>query len=267
MSDGGWIKIHRDIWKNPWMYKPNVLTVWVYILCHVEYQPTDVIFEGKRMTLQAGQGLFKFYQVAQELGIAVTTLHRIVEMLKNEKQIEKQSSPRNTVITVVNWEKYQTVGKQNEKQAENKRKTNEKQTENLHINNKNLRSKEFKKIYGEYHNVKLTDEELAKLKAEFPDWNERIERLSEYIDSKGDKYKNHLSTIRSWARRDKEKGNGTNQLGGQANRNESNLAAIEEAVRTAEARRKAGTMGTVQTGGHPADQGVRTTYPWQRPKV
>jgi ferredoxin len=126
---------------------------------------------------------------------------------------------------------------------------------------------DWKKIYGEYQNVKLTDEELEKLKAEFPDWNERIERLSEYIDSKGDKYKNHLSTIRSWARRDKEKGNGTNQLGGQTNRNESNLAAIEEAVRTAEARRKAGAMGTVQAGGHPADQGVRTTYPWQRPKV
>jgi chromosome segregation ATPase len=249
------------------MYKPNVLTVWVYILCHVEYQPTDVIFEGKRLTLQAGQGLFKFYQVAQELGIAVTTLHRIVETLKNEKQIEKQSSPRNTVITVVNWEKYQAVGKQNEKQTENKRKTNEKQTENLPINKKNLRNKEIKNVYGTYQNVFLTDEDFQKLKNEFTDWQDRLNRLSEYIASTGKKYKDHLATIRSWARRDKENGHGTNQLGGQANRNESNLAAIEEAVRTAEARRKAGTMGTVQAGGHPADQGVRTTYPWQRPKV
>jgi len=59
--------------------------------------------------------------------------------------------------------------------------------------------------YGLYKNVLLSDEELAKLKAEFPDWEERIERLSEYIESKGVKYKSHLATIRAWGRRDKEK--------------------------------------------------------------
>ena len=260
MSDCGWIKIHRDIWKNPWMYKPNVLTVWIYILCHVEYQPTDVIFEGKRLTLQAGQGLFKFYQVARELGIAVTTVHRIVEMLKNEKQIEKQTSPRNTVITVVNWDKYQTVGKQNEKQAENKRKTNGKQMENLPINNKNLRNKEIKNVYGTYQNVFLTDEEFQKLKAEFPDWQERIDRLSEYIESKGAKYKNHLATIRSWARRDKQ--NGTN-MDRQPAGKEPGVEVYERVIREAEERRKAGLVGAVPVGSRPAEQGVRT-YPWQR---
>ena len=61
--------------------------------------------------------------------------------------------------------------------------------------------------YGEYKNVLLSDEELRKLKTEFPeDWGNRIERLSEYIASSGKKYKNHLATIRNWARKDKEKG-------------------------------------------------------------
>lgn len=59
--------------------------------------------------------------------------------------------------------------------------------------------------HGKYSNVLLSDEDLEKLKAEFPDWEERIERLSEYIASKGTKYKSHLATIRSWARKDKEK--------------------------------------------------------------
>lgn len=59
--------------------------------------------------------------------------------------------------------------------------------------------------YGEYRNVLLTDEELAKLKAEYPsDWSARIDRLSEYIASKGAKYKSHYATIRSWANRDKK---------------------------------------------------------------
>lgn len=61
--------------------------------------------------------------------------------------------------------------------------------------------------YGEYKNVLLTDEEYEKLKDEFPnDYEERIERLSSYIASKGAKYKNHLATIRNWARKDNQTG-------------------------------------------------------------
>ena len=57
--------------------------------------------------------------------------------------------------------------------------------------------------YGEYQNVLLSDGELDKLKSEFPsDWAARIERLSEYIASSGKKYRSHLATIRSWARKD-----------------------------------------------------------------
>ena len=58
--------------------------------------------------------------------------------------------------------------------------------------------------HGAYHNVLLTDEEMEKLRTEFPqDYEERIERLSEYIASKGARYKNHLATIRSWDRRER----------------------------------------------------------------
>lgn len=56
--------------------------------------------------------------------------------------------------------------------------------------------------YGEYKNVLLTDEELEKIKDEYPDWQKRIENLSNYIASTGKSYKSHYATIRNWARRD-----------------------------------------------------------------
>ena len=57
--------------------------------------------------------------------------------------------------------------------------------------------------YGMYKNVLLSDPDLEKLKNEFPDdWEFRIERLSEYMESTGKKYKNHLATIRVWARKE-----------------------------------------------------------------
>ena len=66
-----------------------------------------------------------------------------------------------------------------------------------------------KRPYGIYGNVKLTDTELGKLKAEFPDWEARIENLSTYMASTGKTYKNHLATIRNWARRDSQKAQDT----------------------------------------------------------
>lgn len=57
--------------------------------------------------------------------------------------------------------------------------------------------------YGVYKNVLLSDEDYAKLQSEFPhDYSDRIERLSEYMASTGKSYKNHLATIRNWARKD-----------------------------------------------------------------
>ncbi len=64
--------------------------------------------------------------------------------------------------------------------------------------------KEVRHKYGAYNNVLLSDTDLEKLKTEFRDYEERIERLSEYIASTGKSYKNHLATIRSWAKKDKQ---------------------------------------------------------------
>lgn len=66
------------------------------------------------------------------------------------------------------------------------------------------RKREPRHKYGEYENVLLSDSDMEKLKDEFPnDWNERIERLSYYMESKEKTYKNHLATIRNWARTDR----------------------------------------------------------------
>jgi hypothetical protein len=69
--------------------------------------------------------------------------------------------------------------------------------------NKERNIKERKSAYGVLGNVFLTDEELAKLKSAFKsDWQRRIDTLSEYIASKGDKYKSHYATILNWYRRE-----------------------------------------------------------------
>ncbi len=65
------------------------------------------------------------------------------------------------------------------------------------------------KIYGTYKNVSLSDEDIEALKSELPtSWSKYIERLSEYMASTGKTYKNHLATIRSWAKNNTSGGKG-----------------------------------------------------------
>lgn len=82
-------------------------------------------------------------------------------------------------------------------------------THNIEKDNieRNHREKiETRHKFGQYRNVLLTDSDIKKLYSEFPtDWEERIERLSAYMASTGKSYKNHLATIRNWARNDAKK--------------------------------------------------------------
>lgn len=109
--------------------------------------------------------------------------------------------------------------KDNPTQTPNKPQDNPTQTPNVNVNaNVNVndnnilarqKRKEEKQAskhnYGVNQNVLLTDDELAKLKDAYPDYEERIDSLSYYMKSTGKKYADHYMTILSWARRE-EKG-------------------------------------------------------------
>ncbi len=108
--------------------------------------------------------------------------------------------PKNqSVIPETEW--FSEKPKKAKEKEKEKEKETEKEKESIEADKPPTRHR-----YGAYENVLLSDEEYAKLKAEFPtDYAQRIERLSEYIASSGKKYKSHLATIRSWARKDGQK--------------------------------------------------------------
>ena len=111
--------------------------------------------------------------------------NRVRDRDREKQELESAHAPENLPLEI----------------AENK---NNKNNENDFNNSDNKKPTRHK--YGIYKNVLLTDEDMEKLKTEFPDdWQNRIERLSEYIASSGKTYKNHLATIRVWAKKDKER--------------------------------------------------------------
>lgn len=121
----GWFKFHRQIFDNPICTKDaEHFLLWCYILSEAKYEDGErVLFKNEEITLSKGQLLKTTTQIAQELKIKEMKVYRILKLLENEKQIVKQTSNKNTLITVLNWEKYQSCEEQNEKPMKNQCKT------------------------------------------------------------------------------------------------------------------------------------------------
>lgn len=215
----GWIKLHRKITESPVFDNPNLLKLWLWCLCKATHTEHEVIVGKKIIKLLPGQFVFGRLKAADFLNMNDRTVYDYMKLLNKLEMISIKTNNKFTLVTIVNWTVYQSDA--NEFQQQNTQQSTihtaqETAIENNTYNNEKTNDKEGKKgkeiikvirhKYGEYNNVLLSDSELEKLKSEFPsDFEERIENLSSYIASTGKTYKNHLATIRNWARKEKPK--------------------------------------------------------------
>jgi uncharacterized phage protein (TIGR02220 family) len=134
----GYVKLSRRLLNNPIFKKPAYLSVWLYLLLNAQHEESSFIWNNKKQILGVGQLLTGIKVIAKKTGIAQSSVYRILKYLENEKQIEQQKTTKFTVITILNWGKYQGCEKQNGKQMENRWKTDGKQMETYKNVNKNV---------------------------------------------------------------------------------------------------------------------------------
>ena len=226
MADVKWIKICTDIFDDEKMTlldampeRDAIIVIWFKLLCMAGKQNNGGVFMLNDKIAYTDEMLATiFRRPINIVRLALSTFEQfgMIEIVNN-------------TYTIPNWEKHQNIyglEKIREQNKLRKRKQREKEKLSLpcHVTvtqshaididkeldielekdiNKKNSSKPVRHKYGEYKNVLLSDEDMEKLKAEFPaDYLERIERLSGYIASTGKSYKNHLATIRNWAKKD-----------------------------------------------------------------
>lgn len=172
--------------------------------------------------------------LATLFGKNVNTVRLALTTLANFNMIDISNDG---VISISNWEKHQNIEGMEQvrlKNAERNRKYRERKKQELlesksdvsvtsrdatdidkeldkerdidkekDVTPSKTKAKPTRHKYGEYKNVLLSDEQLEKLKKEFPaDWEARIERVSSYCESTGKSYKNYFATIKNWAKKD-----------------------------------------------------------------
>ena len=137
MNAEGWIKLHRKLLDNPVTMKDtDYLAVWIYLLLNASHNEHPALFKGEKITLKPGQLITGRKSIALALHIDESKVERILKSLKSEQQIEQQTSSKNRLISITNWEFYQQSEQQNEQQVNNKRTTSEQQVNT----NKNIKN-------------------------------------------------------------------------------------------------------------------------------
>lgn len=149
----GYIKLSRRLLSNPIFKKPAYLSVWLYLLLNAQHQESSFIWNNKKQILGVGQLLTGRKKIAQITGLAESQIYKILKYLELEQQIEQQKTTKYTVITIVNWDRYQQKEQQKEQQRNNRVTTKEQQSNTYKNVNKNV-SKNVNKNIQEYSYAK-----------------------------------------------------------------------------------------------------------------
>lgn len=148
----GWVKLHRKILDNPIICKDSeYFSVWCYLMLNATHAEYDVEFKNERITLKSGQLITGRKSISEKFNISDSKVQRILKKLEIEQQIEQQTSTKNRLISIVNWDQYQKSEQQEEQPVNNERTTSEQQV------NTNKNVKKDKKVNNDKNEYIYTD--------------------------------------------------------------------------------------------------------------
>lgn len=127
IMDYGWIRLHRKALKSSVWKKPNLWRVWSWCLLKANHKANKFPFAGKDIIIKEGQFITGIKRANGELKLTTKKFRNAISYLKNSKRITTKTTNQFTIITVINWRKYQPLKCEKGKRNTGKR-ANEGQT-------------------------------------------------------------------------------------------------------------------------------------------
>ena len=217
MAKDNYFLVNRSL-LNHWLWIETPFSrgqAWIDLIGLANHSDKKTMHRGKLIECKRGDVNLSIDHLATRWGWSRGKTKRFLETLEDEQMIVLKTDSRKTVITVENYNIYQHVSEKTDSKRTADGKADGQQTDRQTVRQKDTTKESKRKLknvkeyimpaMGEFKNVHLTEEELEKLKEQFPyDWQERIERLSQYMASKGKRYKSHYATILTWARKEEK---------------------------------------------------------------
>lgn len=99
----GYIKLHRKMTEWGWYSDPNTFRVFMHLLLIASYEENE--FRGQK--IMPGEAVVGRKQLAKDLCMSEQSVRTALSHLKSTNEITTRTTNKFTVVTIVNWGKYQ----------------------------------------------------------------------------------------------------------------------------------------------------------------
>lgn len=152
--DKGWICLHRRFLEWEWYDDVHVRIFFIHCLLRANHTTN----KWRGYTIKAGQFITSLNHLAKETGLTERQIRTCIKKLKSTNDIDTQTTNRNTMIIIKNWNKWQT-------ERQTKRQTSDTQmTTNNNDNNEYINTNSYINISSS-SSIELTKEEEELLKS------------------------------------------------------------------------------------------------------
>lgn len=123
----GWIKLHRKCLESGMIKNHRLWALWTWCLMKASHKDHSQVIGYQKIELQPGQFVFGRKKAAEELGMSEQMVRTAMNSLKKLESLTIKTTNKYSIITIVNWDTYQseqpTTNQQSNKPLTNKQPT------------------------------------------------------------------------------------------------------------------------------------------------
>jgi lambda repressor-like predicted transcriptional regulator len=113
MRNQGWIKLDRAIFDWGWYTDLNVKSVFLHLLLRANHKPT----QWKEIEMKRGQLYTSLDTLVREIGLSKQKIRTALDKLKLTGEITSDVCSRGRLVTVINYDRYQSDNTQDNRQS------------------------------------------------------------------------------------------------------------------------------------------------------
>lgn len=121
MSDNGYVYAYRGAWSHPAFNNLREAAIWNFLYQNAFWQDGDRNFNGYTFRLKRGQIIVSIAFLAKGFGMTEKGVRVVIQKLEKLGMVGVQGASRGTIITICNYEKYQTFQKPEGERKGNRR--------------------------------------------------------------------------------------------------------------------------------------------------
>lgn len=119
----GWFKCWREAARGDLLDNVYLFAIWHWLLHAAHYDESKIIWKGEQRVLPAGSVIFGIKELAVKWDCSQTTIRRWINYLESSERISCERCQRGTLVTIRNWDKYQSYDDGTVQLEANKRST------------------------------------------------------------------------------------------------------------------------------------------------